>query len=290
MRKTRDRTRIYHLNAFQWAIEQIYQDNVEYPSKENFKELVSEYMSSIPQDSFAGFTINGCNFWYIYEIGPDKNGIANGNYRLSTCFENKDYIFDRAAQDRGGDNLRFEKWYWDEDTKFTEKFYINDISSWKTKVRLQEKVDAWSLDSLDNVTKKDIYHFMISIKYQESNLEVFEKEEKQVRDSRRRSDIASIMSAIMQSYLEYGEYPTKATLNQRILENIGKIPYDDKYNQTINGCTFGYKYFVWDSERWKNGEFKLSTCLEEDETVFKRETWFDTWVQYTDEFYIQSLR
>ena len=173
--KARDTTRIFDLYALQSAIEQTYQDDAEYPSKENFKELVSVYMPNIPKDSLAGFTIDECDFWYIYEVGLDKNGINNGNYRLSTCFENKDYISDRATQDRGDDDLRFEKWYWDDETNFTQRFYINDISDWEYKVSPKQKINSWNLDSLDDEMKRGIYFFMLGVKYMEYNSEVIEK-------------------------------------------------------------------------------------------------------------------
>jgi len=62
IQKARDTSRISDIKALQAAVEQVYQDTAEYPTKSNFEELTSIYMPRKPKDPLAGYTINGCDF------------------------------------------------------------------------------------------------------------------------------------------------------------------------------------------------------------------------------------
>ncbi|EFK96374.1 hypothetical protein LDC_1606 [sediment metagenome] len=62
IQKARDSSRINDLYSLQSALEQSYQDNAEYPTKANFKEMISVYMYSSAEDPLKNVEINGCKF------------------------------------------------------------------------------------------------------------------------------------------------------------------------------------------------------------------------------------
>ena len=160
--KARDSVRITNIMNLRSAIEQSYQDNGEYPVQENFTEQLSPYIVSIPKDPSGNIEINTCKFGYIYEVWADDNGIENQIYKLSTCLEsgsNKD----KAQNDRGNDELRYEVWIRISDWIYNEKFYINDIQTWEviktnTKESSDVKVNTNILiDTRNNANNRNVY-------------------------------------------------------------------------------------------------------------------------------------
>lgn len=113
IQKARDTTRINDVKALQSGIEQVYQDGGEYPSAQNFASTVTTYVPRLPSDPKH---TQSCNNWwswsvacsYAYVAWNDNNGITLGEYELSTAFENAGNVTNRAADDNGDDDLRFE--------------------------------------------------------------------------------------------------------------------------------------------------------------------------------------
>lgn len=197
IQKARDTSRINDLKALQSAVEQVYQDTAEYPTESKFNELIGTYILRRPEDPLAWYTLNACDFWYKYEVGTDANGIRNANYRISTCFENTDYIKKRALNsvDKGDNDLRFEIWYWNENTVFTEDFYINGISSWKEYKETNSSTDGGNLDSLDEDSKRWIFYYVIYLKYIEENPELVDAYSRDARNAKISSDIRTLTAA-----------------------------------------------------------------------------------------------
>lgn len=100
MEKARDTTRILNIISIQSAIEQVYQDTLEYPADLN-DQNISTYLPLFRIDRNDGIEKNGCVFGYNYEVYPGTNNIPRQKYRLSTCLENLSNIEKRAAADGG---------------------------------------------------------------------------------------------------------------------------------------------------------------------------------------------
>jgi len=117
IQKARDSTRTTDIWAIQQAVEQVYQDNAEYPYANKFLSWwtitsVSTYMEKIPWDKKNSQTCNGSNWktdcWYVYKTEPDGNGIDYWSYELSTAFENQWNVTKTATWDDGNDPSRLE--------------------------------------------------------------------------------------------------------------------------------------------------------------------------------------
>ena len=219
IQKARDTSRISDIKALQAAVEQVYQDTAEYPTKSNFEELTSIYMPRKPKDPLAGYTINGCDFWYHYEVGIDANWIRNSHYKISTCFEHPDNIQKRAdnTADRWDDNLKLEIGYWNENTIFTEDFFINDISSWEKYNEDTTSINSGNLDSLDEESKRGILYYVIYLKYIEENPEILEQYNIDARNAKVSSDIRMLVSA-----LEFGIVDRDIDFTQLIVDSSEK--------------------------------------------------------------------
>jgi hypothetical protein len=50
------------MKYLQNGLEQSYQDNAEYPTKENFSRFVQVYVSPLPTEKYLGYIKNGCEF------------------------------------------------------------------------------------------------------------------------------------------------------------------------------------------------------------------------------------
>lgn len=128
IQKARDSTRMTDLNAIRSGVEQFYQDYTEYPTATVAEftgtgaKSVSSYVPKIPKDIKAGQTCGkgkstvpgGCD--YVYNVGEDVNGIANGRFRVSTAFENAGNVDTKAAKDGGREDVRLELWIQLKDT------------------------------------------------------------------------------------------------------------------------------------------------------------------------------
>lgn len=117
IQKARDSTRITSLNALKSSVEQVYQDDSEYPKANSFVTDVKIYLENFPKDPKHGQPCN--NGWtavpwtdcaIVYITWPDANGILYWTYELSTWFENSWNLTARAEEDSGTDDLRLEVW------------------------------------------------------------------------------------------------------------------------------------------------------------------------------------
>lgn len=120
IQKARDTTRIGDMQALQSGIEQYYQDKTQYPDASNITASpfsgVIAYIPKLPTDpktkqicnKGAAAIATACD--YLYTVSTDANGILNGEYKISTGFENQGNIDTKAAKDGGAlDELnRFE--------------------------------------------------------------------------------------------------------------------------------------------------------------------------------------
>jgi len=104
LKKAKDSSRVINLGAIESIIESFYQDNQKYP-----KNLTTEiFIFPIPVDPDSGVIINGCTFWYVYEVSPSAEWIPRQNYRLSTCLESEYNIKEKAMKDWWIYNDKFE--------------------------------------------------------------------------------------------------------------------------------------------------------------------------------------
>ncbi|QFR38656.1 hypothetical protein A9Q91_00280 [Candidatus Gracilibacteria bacterium 28_42_T64] len=173
--KARDSVRVTDVLHLISAIEQSYQDNGEYPTKENFHKNTSMFLSNTPKDPSGAIEINGCKFGYIYEVGSDKNGIKNQKYKLSTCFEANSNIVGKAMKDGGSDNKRYERGI-DIQGNFNEKFYINTYSTWEQKEinnTVTEVTGNLNID-VDQRGNKDNENIYFNINVNDANIIKFE--------------------------------------------------------------------------------------------------------------------
>jgi general secretion pathway protein G len=109
IQKARDTTRIRDVDALKGAIEQVYQDDSEYPYSSEFVDKTNTYIKRLPTDQKHGQTCNGggdCG--YAYTAGADENGIEFGAYEVSTAFENEGNTTKKGPGDGGQDDIRFE--------------------------------------------------------------------------------------------------------------------------------------------------------------------------------------
>lgn len=124
IQKARDTTRINDVKALQSSIEQVYQDDWEYPDADatTFSTAVEIYMSNIPVDAkntqpcatpTTAWTNDSTHLWYVYNSWDDANGIALWSYEISTWFENLWNVDKKASDDNWDDNARLEMWAWD---------------------------------------------------------------------------------------------------------------------------------------------------------------------------------
>lgn len=123
IQKARDMTRISDVKWLQSAIEQYYQDKSNYPSASGSSftgaSSVKLYIQKYPKDPKSGQSCNtggggtasGSACDYIYNASDDStNGIALGEYKISTAFENKGNVDSKAANlsDGGNEAVRLE--------------------------------------------------------------------------------------------------------------------------------------------------------------------------------------
>jgi len=106
IQKARDTTRINDMKALQAGIEQYYQDKTEYPGLTNFSGVIT-YVPKLPVDPKTkqvcnkGPETNATACDYLYSVSNDANGIVNGEYKISTGFENSGNIDTKAKTDGG---------------------------------------------------------------------------------------------------------------------------------------------------------------------------------------------
>jgi hypothetical protein len=196
---TRDVIRITNLQALMWAVEQVFQDTSEYPTKSNFTRLVSEYLygDTMPPDPLGNVEINGCKFGYMYEVW-DLNWVPNQVYKLSSCLESESN--GRAKNDGGTDDKKYETWILKENV-FKEKFYINNHTSWTKQDSDTSHMVNWNfnietdtrenknnlhIDLDGNIAGKKVFHFEvenISHRQNKNNLKVEKPDENNMIDS-----------------------------------------------------------------------------------------------------------
>ncbi len=114
IQKARDSTRVTDVNALKSAIEQVYQDDSQYPHSNLFATWalnVRTYMEKIPSDPKSDEACNnGTPCDYLYITQDDNNWILFWEYELSTWFENTWNVNSRAWWDSWNDSDRFEVW------------------------------------------------------------------------------------------------------------------------------------------------------------------------------------
>lgn len=110
IQKSRDATRLTDIKALQSSVEQVYQDDSEYPHGDDFINQVITYMERLPKDpkhgqpcsngGLSGVSNPACA--YTYKTQADNNGIDYGEYELSTWFENAGNVEAKGNKDWGG--------------------------------------------------------------------------------------------------------------------------------------------------------------------------------------------
>lgn len=126
IKKARDSSRVSDLMSLRIWLEQVYQEKWYYPNYDEFKDRLSIYLYSIPQDMLDWEVISNCEFGYKYAVWPDDNWIENQRFRLSTCLEDKWNIESRAKNDWWIYGNRFEvgTWIWN---NFWEWKFLRDL-------------------------------------------------------------------------------------------------------------------------------------------------------------------
>jgi len=96
MQKARDASRIASLQSIKAGLYMAFSDNAEYPKT---LEWIKTYLITIPKDPKDWKIINGCKFWYTYEVFADKSKIENSAFRISACLEDSNNIKSKAKND-----------------------------------------------------------------------------------------------------------------------------------------------------------------------------------------------
>ena len=149
----RDTDRNVYLKKLAWVIETYFADNSKYPSNEQLQsDILPNYhiWGKFEIDPLAGYTLNGCKFWYRYQLW-ERNWINNSTYQFSTCVENP---IERYLEDMIYEN-------WGEWENFSEPYYINQPAD------LWEYSYPKSYEELSSEEKLDFYKIAIEIKYAE---------------------------------------------------------------------------------------------------------------------------
>lgn len=120
IQKARDTTRINDIKALQSGIEQVYQDWSEYPKASTFSSQVTKYVEKLPKDPKHN---QACNDWWIpantpvcaytYAAATDSNSISFWAYEVTTAFENRWNVDNKAAKDGWWtwvESARYEMW------------------------------------------------------------------------------------------------------------------------------------------------------------------------------------
>jgi len=124
--KSRDIKRLFDLQSLKMGIEQFYEDNNEYPSESNFKDI-GIYIIDIPKDDKYLQEIWWCKFGYIYEVWANEYWHKNQFFRLSSCLELPEYIKWLLENDWSINNKMLEFSLSIFSGNFKEKFYINSL-------------------------------------------------------------------------------------------------------------------------------------------------------------------
>lgn len=117
--KARDTTRTSDIKAIQWAVEQAYNQNSEYPSGNQttggalpttFSWATKDFLPRIPQDAKHGQTsCQGLVCNYAYMVSDSE--VLNGQYELSTAFESSKSL-PLALNDWWNADKRLEIFWW----------------------------------------------------------------------------------------------------------------------------------------------------------------------------------
>lgn len=91
---------------------------------------------------------------------------------------------------------------------------------------------------------------------------IYEEQSEKARDTTRIVDMMSIKSSIEQFYQDNYEYPSTLNDEKLSIYLYMWIPTDPKNGETVNWCTFWYKYEVLNKEWLAKNWYRLSTCLE----------------------------
>jgi len=134
IQKARDSTRLTDVKALQTWIEQVYQDNSEYPHTDLLVRWwpwitwLLTYVEKLPADPKHG---QPCNYWWIewnqtdcwyaYIVSADANGILYWRYEVSTAFEAEWNVDKQAALDWW--------WTWPETSRLEIWIGISKIST-----------------------------------------------------------------------------------------------------------------------------------------------------------------
>lgn len=152
IQKARDSGRITDIKTLQWAVEQAYQDNWNYPKAFYFltgsilETWVKDYIEDIPGDVKTGQVCSDWTVlcWYMYKVQDDANNIEYWAFEMSTAFENQTNLKKFASNevDWWGSEVTYEIWI--------EKPTIDSAFSWTTTVNVSVK---WAcLESLAGAT------------------------------------------------------------------------------------------------------------------------------------------
>ncbi len=122
IQKSRDSVRITDMKAIKSAIEQVYQDNTEYPKARQFLSgstdvtAIKTYMEKVPADKKHGQSCNNgwdadeaTNCAYLYKTQPDSNWIDFWAYEITVAFESDGNVKKKAGADGGNDDRRLEE-------------------------------------------------------------------------------------------------------------------------------------------------------------------------------------
>lgn len=209
IKKARDASRITDLMMLRSSIEQYYQDNWEYPNTIEKLTINNPYIYEVPNDPLWNIEINWCKFWYYYEVWKDKNGIENQVYKLSTCFESKANIDNKAKNDWWLYENKFESWILV--NKYDKWFYINNIKSWESIKEASNNNLTWNLNLKTDISSwKNNFYMIFDIISNNSKIIKFEIDSKANR--------------------KYGNYEIKTPINTIDYKEAFWIPdYNDDY-------------------------------------------------------------
>ncbi|MFA5916996.1 MAG: hypothetical protein WC850_02030 [Candidatus Gracilibacteria bacterium] len=232
--------------------------------KDNYFSKI-DYVGNFPRNLNTSFKLENSSFKGNFDSKKDgydlySGKVFEGNYvykgsLTGTIKEHKVNGFNFEAS--GKDAIKKQ------DIFLLKLKLINNIITGTTKVydNNEEILNIATTGKYD----KDIFELnnQISLK------NIFNMQTSSIRDAKRKSDIASLQSAIEQYYQDNETYPNIEDFDE-LKDYIYSIPEDPLKNTEINGCKFGYNYAVGTDNKGNDNQiYTLSACMENGE-VYKK--------------------
>ena len=176
-----------------------------------------------------------------------------------------------------------------EDSKLVFKTEVISLSELNYIMMYKHKEETL-IDSRVNIKEDDKGWYIVDINWYIKDNIFWWYDNVSARNSKRILDLSLLSTSAEQYYMDSWEYPTKETFNNLFPRYLSKVPKDPLEKSHVWSCKLWYIYEVWDSKEWvANQTYKLSTCLEWDDSKVKNDEWsddkrYEIWRILSDDF------